>query len=539
MADFDPYKIELVPSQWFEPQSVYEGPAAIKWGGPPLAATGQATARFTDRGAEDIEITLDGFDAEIMKILLDPLTKSIEEIAIRTSNGVFTAVSPMFAIKSSVGIGNNIPWTMSVCANQSVYVPHTRDAAEFWVAPLTNLLVHFIQRHPDLDRHPLRIYPTPLVPEGLKGNKALVAQANANRLNRLVIFQTATGLAFIEALPDYGARKERLETGRSKHEITAVMIGRLAGEPIETVEDVRSWFPSDLATAVSFAVGTEVGVPWVEFRDSHGRLCRRVAIGLVPSEYDKGHPVIDGLAHAGLGALLTLAAAVDSPLKEPQIRVAMRNAIRGGRYRGYLEERLTAIFRALECLCNHVGCGAWNLMQGLPPQAAREVRGILGTGATQVRAVQVDPNAPGTGDQRRCLNRIAERLLSTPANVDRDFGCCLADLLRHVGLVDADLMDNQFAKTPRPDGRSWTALVSHYRGMVTHEGYLSSGTTRSANGHGEAVVLWRHLHDILLRCILKLLKYQGQYQPAVAPYTVGKPPDWVTMSTAPNELGYG
>jgi hypothetical protein len=48
------------------------------------------------------------------------------------------------------------------------------------VMPLTNFLSRLTSRHPALDRHPLRIYPTPIVPDGLEGEDAFIANHNAN-----------------------------------------------------------------------------------------------------------------------------------------------------------------------------------------------------------------------------------------------------------------------------------------------------------------------------------------------------------------------
>ena len=53
--------------------------------------------------------------------------------------------------------------------------------------------------------------------------------------------------------------------------------------------------------------------------------------------------------------------------------------------------------------------------------------------------------------------------------------------------------------------------------------------------------LWRimnHLHDILVRIILKTLDYDGQYQPTVINMTDSKPVDWVKPDFSARRLGY-
>lgn len=58
----------------------------------------------------------------------------------------------------------------------------------YWVIPLTNFLSKFVTCHPSLNRHPLRIYPTPIVPDGLPEEDASIAAHNANLKNRLITF---------------------------------------------------------------------------------------------------------------------------------------------------------------------------------------------------------------------------------------------------------------------------------------------------------------------------------------------------------------
>jgi hypothetical protein len=70
----------------------------------------------------------------------------------------------------------------------------------YWVIPLTNFLSNFVMSHPSLNRHPLRIYSTPIVPDGLPEEDAFIAAHNANLKNRLITFEFMGQPGFIEAL---------------------------------------------------------------------------------------------------------------------------------------------------------------------------------------------------------------------------------------------------------------------------------------------------------------------------------------------------
>ena len=47
-----------------------------------------------------------------------------------------------------------------------------------------------------------------------------------------------------------------------------------------------------------------------------------------------------------------------------------------------------------------------------------------------------------------------------------------------------------------------------------------------------------HLHDLLKRIILKLLDYEGTYQPTVSTVRVQQNSDWIRPDTNSAELGY-
>ncbi|HEX5506629.1 MAG TPA: hypothetical protein VFW96_28695, partial [Thermomicrobiales bacterium] len=54
----------------------------------------------------------------------------------------------------------------------------------------------------------------------------------------------------------------------------------------------------------------------------------------------------------------------------------------------------------------------------------------------------------------------------------------------------------------------------------------------------EVVRFTTHLHDLLTRLILRIVGYDGYYQPAVQAWTDAQLVGWVQPDTAPSRLGY-
>jgi hypothetical protein len=105
-------------------------------------------------------------------------------------------------------------------------------------------------------------------------------------------------------------------------------------------------------------------------------------------------------------------------------------------------------------------------------------------------------------------------------------------MLKAFWLPDAQILEDHYRG--RTDG--WGTLLSHYRGDVTHHGYLDILET----GHDweEIAAISNHLHDALARVVLKILKFDGGYGPGVIEYTGAIPVDWVKPRFSARALGY-
>ncbi len=109
------------------------------------------------------------------------------------------------------------------------------------------------------------------------------------------------------------------------------------------------------------------------------------------------------------------------------------------------------------------------------------------------------------------------------------------NLLKQHALLDAKIIAEHYAAHPGSERKSWTATVQSYRGKVIHQGFyrLSDGTDAAE----DIVRYMHHIHDVLLRLILKKVNYDGEYRRAI-PYIQNVPVDWVNGETPPSELGY-
>ena len=82
-------------------------------------------------------------------------------------------------------------------------------------------------------------------------------------------------------------------------------------------------------------------------------------------------------------------------------------------------------------------------------------------------------------------------------------------------------------RTSHVEHRLWADLVSLCRQVVVHEGYIDSEKLDIQ----DATDIMRHLHDILLRMVLKMLDYDGEYLPVAARVRKYRPLTWVTPTT--------
>jgi hypothetical protein len=361
---FNPGNIPLQPSNWFTETITYAGWGQAEFESPKGVIEWPATVHFAELSRPAVDMVIDHFECEHtlrlglteflsgatpvqsgdhwgLGIGLDQNT--CHSIMIRTDEGILAAsgtihFSPRFHLPGADP--KDTPLTFFPLRLE--YNAVDAAPAKYWVIPLVNFLSEPHQSHPALNQHPLRIHPTPEVPDGLTESDKLRAQVYANQHNRLIIFECGGTPGFVERVPGYNDRAVALREGRLRHAITAVMVAELASTA-PTIADLASWPPLDLVPLLSLASGSGVEAPWVECRDATGRLVRRLHASGTPECFSRGHTAIDENVHTGTGRLLTCAQA--SPeFRTDNPSVALVHLIRGGRYGQSLEDRLSHLF---------------------------------------------------------------------------------------------------------------------------------------------------------------------------------------------------
>jgi hypothetical protein len=546
---------DLTPtaSKWFTAGGEYQAYGKAQFLSPGGSIEGPTTIRFDELGEIKIEMNVANLRCD-RPLMLELPEYQLEEFLsgetpqptpngkglVMGFGGEYKNECVELKVETEQGVfsteGKILLWTgrdsVTFHAIRSSFAVKGAGAPKYWVIPLANFLSGFHQRHPELDCHPLRIFSTPAIPSGLSEIDRVLARQNEK--NELIIFRFKDHLGFIERLPDYEDRKKSLLEGNVQRNVTSVMVGEVDNSSIE-FKDLESWFPFDFFLLLGIATGSEIGAPWVEFRDANGNLVRRAHFNLGSPAFLRGHAAIPEIISDATGRLLTVASA-SSHWNTDNLGVAMKQILFAGLDGLPVEDRLSHAFRALDKLCEGFGL---KKAQDLTNSVNQTGRGAITKSIAQVkqdiRAVLNESRASGNTEEEKAINRIIERI-TTATIVETGFGKALLALLKQFDLPDGEILERHYELKPRPDGRKWPELLSMFRGTVMHAGYFDLKTSDDDIMSLYHVLL--HLHDIVVRIVLKMLGYDGPYSPAVLEYVSCEPVDWVKPDTSPRKLGY-
>ena len=544
--DFD--VIRPTSSDWFSPNVEYEGQGRAEFSDPHLTLEGYVKIKFDQFGNQSVVMDVEDVKSEslgdvppeisipsvmalltcmnVEKELVKGSSKVVKQkwvasrrknrctkLIVSTSDGVFSALENVYYSNISINIGTLGPnLTIKFHLSKSQFDLEKTGSTKYWVLPLSNFISQFMQMIPELRDHPLRINPD----------------------GKLIVFEFNDGNGFIEPLKDYGDCEKRLLAGTERNITTAVMIGEVGTKLTHQFSDLSEWFPFDFLSLLGLATGSEVGAPWIEFRDGRGRLVRRIHVRLGRPSFSKGHRNIDEVIHRGTGTLLTKYQ-LSEHSGNSYLMPTLKHIIRGGLSSLNIEDNMSHIFRAFEGLCEHYGLNTQDLTQNLDHSQRIFVKETLKKATIEIRE---KAKSSCKSDQRDALTRIASRT-ENACNTDQYFGLKAIGLIDQFDLLDAKIIDAHYQTNPRLDKRMWHQVLSHYRGVVFHQGFFDFNT-----GEYDFYDLLRikyHLHDILIRIVLKMLCYDGTYQRAVpisGDWEAPWPVDWVKPDTPASELGY-
>jgi hypothetical protein len=556
LAEFEPKATD-----WLSPNLRYEGPGIADFTSPIGSVMGPFVATFNDRGDQSIQATCDqiscdpDYDGPALAFLsgakvkrggnttswgFGGLNNPCSGLKITTTAGTFSASDVQMARMTTqlvVAKAEDVKRTqLRFHVWQGRFETDNENEPRFFVLPLLNCIAE------PGDRlnipHPLRIYATPIVPDSLMGRERLMADVTARKHNSVIGFYLAGRLCFIERLADYEEREASLQTG-SQRLMTAVLVGELAGEPVATLGEFRSWFPMEVMSALGFASGVEVGSTWVEIRDEKGALIRRLHGRSSLPTFDEGDVLlknVDAKEDSGMGRLLMKYLAC-APEKRSYLEAAMNHARMGSLGTALrLYDNLDHLIRAYECLCREHGLIQQNLLSQLTPAAQAEVKKILNGVAIALQSLIDDAQRTQQFGDVRVLATIQSRA-SNAAATEKKFGLAVVALLQKFGLSDADIIDAFMAANPRPDGAlDWASVVSNYRGATIHEGYMDFAKKHDVR---DVVRICRHLKDALARIVLKDIEYSGTYESVLLSGYGPQALDWIQPTTQPERLGFG
>lgn len=449
---------------WFSPTLEYVGRCKAEFSSPPGTVEGPAHVTVDEAGNVEVRMvpepaTLstnststyglmgffsgDEFERDLggeVSTLDTFAQNSCTGLEVETPQGTFRTEDILYYSKNSNMLTGEVT-EANFAVGQSTF--DAGGEPEYWVLPLANFLSECRQWRPELNRHPLRVFPTPEVPdeithvpdehedrEALK-TRAVLSLDAAYSKNRLIVFESDGGIGFIERLPNYSDSETALLEGREKHKTTAVMVGPTGG-PVRSFEEMRDWLGFDILYLLTLATGTEVGCPWVEIRNGEGHLVRRFHGYLNVKPFRKGYRLVEEVPlHArGLkatGYLIERARSRSKEFGESFVRAAIIHLVRARYEDQTLDDQISHLARDFETLCKRYRTMGEVLSRALSPTLRDDVQDILRDAAAQIKTLSAGGTV-GSG-QGATLERIANRAHGADQK-DKPFGAAVVKLLK-------------------------------------------------------------------------------------------------------------
>lgn len=523
--------------QWLKTNLVYEGLARAEFENPFGFVVGKAVLVVGENGDMKVAFNVTGWESDdasvsdaihlFQKEKRHYLEEEVESsfkmyvtntwrnicrrLTIETDEGTVTTLdeSTYFQLLPTVAYFYPRHATYKVNSNKS---PH------YWVFPLLNFVTEFSHLNRSAFDHPLR-----LLPRHFDGTSERQVEDD-NYCGPLIGFEYSGEVGFIEPMPDYENREEKLKSGVEKALITSIMVGACPANQ-------RNADLADLLFVLGFATGRDVSASWMELRDADGQLVGREHSNWGTPNYTDSQA---NLSPSYIGRLIQTSL-TSLHFGKVEVRAALRQIAKSGSKDEYMDDRLVFIFRSLERLAKHplLGIKQTRPIDYLTPSQIEEVKKILSSAQKQFQEMAEHAEK----HERSTLIGLANKVVASVDGKRGDFADSLLPLLAHpaIQLCDVDIMVRDYnrfqSKTDKP---GWINVINQYRNRVMHDGYfLTSNDIHTPQDVHEVMV---HLHDIAVRVLLKLLNFDGKY--LSLRYGYEREIDWVKPETTASKLGY-
>jgi hypothetical protein len=158
--------------------------------------------KFDEFGNKEITMDVEFTDSETYSIIKLLHQNTCSFIDVTTENGRFYSISKIYYNEQvSFHAGKDCEISLQFHILRSIFQPNQADSAAYWVLPLSNFISSFMGDHPKLNRHPLRLFSIPEIPEEMTDDQKLMVRAKAKEKNRLIIFNFLNRLGFVGSVP--------------------------------------------------------------------------------------------------------------------------------------------------------------------------------------------------------------------------------------------------------------------------------------------------------------------------------------------------
>ncbi|MHB8856954.1 MAG: hypothetical protein ACYC6K_10090 [Bellilinea sp.] len=537
-------KYKPLPNPWFSSNIAYQGWGKATFEKPKGTVEGKTRINVSENGEFDAVMEMEHLftteriagkgSFQICKFVTGNLgsdneivhTGKIENpcsgMTVTTDDGIFNATGNIYhGVK--FGFEDKIKFYIS----SGNFLVNNCIESVYWIAPLTNFIRSFPYNfEPLIVNHPLRLFITPVIPTLSDEGQMRDALLAANRANTIIGFSYKDRVGYIQPTIDYNEKAGKIKSGDIKQGITALMVSDIAPDMDEEN------FSEDCALLLSIAIGNPIACPWIEFRDKLGNLVSRKHVLTIKSEYKEGYAIISESNNLGISQLLS-AASIANAFHEDYYHVLLTHLARLQSFSRQIEDHMDLLCRTFDFLGEVFDLGTQNLMDGLSLVEKQEINLILQDAVEKLEQLELQTD----NYSKNKIQQIQDRIINAN-NVSRAFGLTVMDLLAKFNLCDEQVMNNYYSHQSKREKRTWAGKLSMYRGTVIHNGYFQ--TRNGLHNFDEIIQTEDHLHDILVRIALKILNFEGNYQPRmIRPFVTDKTANWVTETTPAEELGYG